>query len=307
MKSRSLILILLLQAAQVLACSSEGPIQMGKSKKVAQKPEAPKGETVKEIKLLSEGQLSPVADPFIAVARDVDTYSELRSSLKNLPDLDSDFFKSSAVIAIFLGTRNTAGFDVEISSSSANFVIKEVPPPSDAMVAQMISRPFKVVSVPHKPGAPILLDFGKPWQDFSRPYKVSTGEFNMSGGIAGKQESYKLEGDITIIRFGSLGTVALSLRSAGSKKMRNLRDISTGVFQTDSAITIKRLSPGTLLDQPYSPFQARLNFLEPQKKVQLDLMSTPPAVNDGYSGLGRLEGTTDKPAPQRRKPVLDEE
>src|SRR5439155_21782063 len=67
------------------------------------------------IKVLAEGFHSSITNPFIAVVRDAGTYAELMKLDNTLPKLDAEFFNSNAVIAAYLGTRNTGGYSVEIS------------------------------------------------------------------------------------------------------------------------------------------------------------------------------------------------
>src|SRR2546430_13516357 len=71
--------------------------------------------TTKTLKVLAEGFHSSVTHPFIAVIRDALTYAELMKLDNTLPKLDAEFFKSNAVIAAYLGTRNTGGYSVDIS------------------------------------------------------------------------------------------------------------------------------------------------------------------------------------------------
>src|SRR6266478_5354199 len=79
-------------------------------------PQTPNSETTtKGLKVLAEGFHSSVTNPFIAVVRDAETYSELTRLDNNLPKLDEEFFKSNIVVAAFLGERNTGGYSVEIT------------------------------------------------------------------------------------------------------------------------------------------------------------------------------------------------
>jgi hypothetical protein len=57
-----------------------------------------------EIRELAAGGYGPVREPFIFVARDVETYARLRELNDKLPELGADFFKSNAVVAAFLGS-----------------------------------------------------------------------------------------------------------------------------------------------------------------------------------------------------------
>ncbi|MBI3047208.1 MAG: protease complex subunit PrcB family protein [Acidobacteria bacterium] len=66
-------------------------------------------------------------------------------------------------MAVFLGLRQTAGFEVEITavrSQDGKAVVEYVErrPPSDALVAQVLTAPFHIVSVSRDVGA---LEFRK--------------------------------------------------------------------------------------------------------------------------------------------------
>jgi hypothetical protein len=64
---------------------------------------------------LSAGIHSTIAESFVLVARDLETYNSLRGTVKSLPDQSAEFFDSHAVVAIFLCTRPTAGYDIDVS------------------------------------------------------------------------------------------------------------------------------------------------------------------------------------------------
>src|SRR2546423_5065910 len=73
--------------------------------------QTPNTETsTKAPKILAEGFHSSITNPFIAVIRDAVTYAELMKLDNTLPKLDAEFFNSHAVVAAYLGTRNTGGF-----------------------------------------------------------------------------------------------------------------------------------------------------------------------------------------------------
>ena len=99
------------------------------------------------LKVLAEGQISSITDPFVAVIPDDETYSKLRKMEARLPKLEPDFFSLNVVVAAFLGTRNTGGYSVEITRGrNDQFHIAEKAPPKDAMTVQMLTSPFKLVS-----------------------------------------------------------------------------------------------------------------------------------------------------------------
>jgi hypothetical protein len=73
---------------------------------------------------------------------------------RKMPDVD---FNSNMVVGIFLGSRPTAGFGVEIVSAQPEdgaLVVryKETRPSRDAISAQVITTPFHLVAVPKVEG-----------------------------------------------------------------------------------------------------------------------------------------------------------
>src|SRR5215210_7748884 len=83
-----------------------------------------------ELKVLGQGAHNRVRESFVAVARDAETYQELRRLDDNLPILDADAFNHMAVVAAFLGQRRTGGYSVQITRAADGTVrIIESSPP----------------------------------------------------------------------------------------------------------------------------------------------------------------------------------
>jgi hypothetical protein len=101
-----------------------------------------------QIKVLAEDQRAGVAELFVAVAYNADTYRAIRGLSSVLPEVNADVFKSRAVVAVFLGQRPTAGYGVRIDEVTDGLRISETRPAPGKMVAQVLSSPFKVVSIP---------------------------------------------------------------------------------------------------------------------------------------------------------------
>src|SRR5258705_6016392 len=100
-----------------------------------------------ELKTLVEGFQSSITDPFVAVIRDDATYEKLRKMEPNLPKLEADFFRLNVVVVAYMGSRNTGGYSVEISRvENGKISVAEKAPAKDAMTAQVITSPFKLVS-----------------------------------------------------------------------------------------------------------------------------------------------------------------
>ena len=265
------------------------------------------GDVSGNIKVLAEGGYSSVADPFLAVARDGVTYAALREMARGLPEMNDDSFKTAAVVAAFLGQRRTGGYSVAITEGADGVVhVTQNSPPRGALTAQVLTAPFKIVSVPAGTDAPLTIDLDGPWRSSTRPYRVTTGEFTMSGGIAGGAEKFQLRGDILIMRQGKLATLIFDLKSEGGARSRALKGLATGVVQTDGHITIANLDAGTLVDHPHSALRASGTFTAGEDKVSLAFEPLPSHVSDGYEGRGHLDAAATAPPPPKHKPLEDE-
>jgi len=266
--------------------------------------------STKALKVLGEGFHSAITHPFIAVIRDALTYAELMKLDNALPKLDAEFFKSNAVIAAYLGTRNTGGYSVEISFGASGrwatgqgdgslnrpqtkgfVLIQSKAPGKGVMVPQMITSPFKVVSLEVNPTDNIMVASDYIWQQTMRRYRIASGTFKMSGGFAGTTEQFRLTGDLRILmREGNLATFFIFLLNADpAKKQRSLNDFTTGVVGADGRLTINKLTAGSLVDAPNSGLRVSGAFGSGGSKISLVFNSLPTTVADGYQGEGTLE------------------
>jgi hypothetical protein len=254
-----------------------------------------------DFKVLAEGGHISVFDSFVVVARDAQTYAALRELNNSLPQMDAEFFKSSAVVAAFLGQRRTGGFSVDITSAGDGSVhVSEKAPPAGGMVMMVLTTPYKIVSVPLKEEAPLSLTLDKTWQEMMRPYRVGASEFNSGGGFAGRYEKLTLAGDVRVMRSGGLATFFFDLNATGAKKERRLKDVSSGVVGKDGSVVIGALDPDTLVDHPRPPLRATGEFTENEGRLSLSFTSLPTIVADGFGGTGRLEATATAPAPKSK-------
>lgn len=102
---------------------------------------------------IDKGDQSNVDDRKQVIARTDAEWTRLwqqHSPDRKRPAVD---FSRDMVVAVFMGSRNTAGFGVEITGTSeANGALvvryRETVPPSGAMTAQVITAPYHLVSVP---------------------------------------------------------------------------------------------------------------------------------------------------------------
>jgi hypothetical protein len=253
-----------------------------------------------DIKILTQGAHISVSEPFIAVARDAETYAELRGLDDKLPALSADAFDRSAVVAAFLGQRRTGGYGVEITRAADGTVrVAEKRPPEGAMTTQALTTPYKIVSIPVENETPLKLDVDKAWREGARPYKVTSGEFTMSGGFAGRSENFRLEGNLMIMRHAGLATLVFDLKSAGGAKARELREAATGVVRGGEEVRLARFNAGSLVEPPANLLGAKGQFSNNESELTLAFESLPSNINDGYQGAGRLSAAATGPPPPK--------
>jgi hypothetical protein len=241
-----------------------------------------------ELKVLGEGFHSSISNSFIAVIREAETYAALMKLEGNLPQVDPDLFKSHAVIAAFLGQRNTGGYSVAITrDANGRIGVAEKAPGKGVMVPQMITSPFKLVSIPVGDAAPVALSVEPTFEQRAQTYKVTSGSFKIMGGVGGRGAEFRLAGEMQTMREADLITVSLELKSVGTPKERTLNDYATGLIKNDRLI-INKLSDGGLVDSPSGGLRAEGDFL-PNNKLSLKLIGFPIMVPDGYTGSGSIE------------------
>ena len=259
-----------------------------------------------EIKILAGGAYGKVNDAFVVVARDAETYAALRELIDSLPQVEADFFRKNIVVAAFLGQRRTGGYSVEITLAENNRLrVSSTSPAAGSMTTQALTAPFKIVSVPDLEHRSLAVEIGPAWNNETRPYRVSSGEFMTGGGFAGRIERLQLAGDIRVSRLGKLVTFVFDLKSTGGTKPRSLQNVATGIVEANG-ISGAVVDPGTFVDFPRSALGIKGNFAENEDKLSLSFESLPSNVNDGYSGQGKLEAAATAPPPPK-KPKSDDE
>jgi hypothetical protein len=165
------------------------------------------------------------------------------------------------------------------------------------MVAQMITAPFKVVSVPTSPSLTLEADAG--WQKAMSVYGITYGEFTMTGGIAGRSEKFALAGDVRTMREGKLVTFLFDIRSSGTEKPHSLKEAATGVVENGN-VDVWRIGAGSLIEMPHSDLSAKGKFDRHESQLTLNLTSLPTMIADGYSGGGSIQAET-KSSPAAEK------
>lgn len=260
-----------------------------------------------DIKVLAEGGHGRIGEAFIAIARDAETYAQLRAAVNQLPELEASFFKERVVIAAFLGTRRTGGYTVSITGDAKRVRVSESSPSADMMVTQVITSPFKVVSVPISDEQPFAVDLDRTWHAGMRPYRIATGAWTMSGGIAGRIEKLQFDGELSVMRTGKLATFVFALKSREGGKARRLNQLATGSIEPDGSIAITHLDTESFVDMPRAGVQATGRFTNNESNLSLQFTSLPPMVADGFSGEGKLEAVATAPPPKKKPSLLDEQ
>lgn len=264
-------------------------------------PSREKGNVDNDIKILRQGSYTLVSEAFVAVARDAETYQELRRLDDNLPILDAGDFNGTAVVAAFLGQRRTGGYGVQITRGANGAVrISEKRPPQGAMTTQALTAPYKIVSVPIENERSLQLDLDPAWRASQRPYKITSGDFTMSGGFAGQSENMRLEGGFSTMRHAALATFIFDVKGAGGTKPRELKEVSTGIVRDGGALGLARFNAGSLVEPPANLLKAKGEFTAGENELTLELESLPSTVADGYRGTGRLAAKASGPAPPKK-------
>lgn len=86
-----------------------------------------------------------------------DVYKNL-DQMPRIPDVD---FKKHNLIAVFIGTRNTGGFLVNIDSitetaKGLNVEVNETKPGKNCMTIDMLTAPFTIVKIPKSEKKPVF-------------------------------------------------------------------------------------------------------------------------------------------------------
>ena len=118
--------------------------------------------TTASITTLAWGSSSQIQESREVVVRSEPEWETLWSLHSSEPRPEVDF-SQLLVVAVFLGTRRTAGYEVEITAARSEgdrVVVEYVEqrPPGDSLVAQVLTAPFHLVSLPREVGE---IDFRK--------------------------------------------------------------------------------------------------------------------------------------------------
>jgi hypothetical protein len=244
-----------------------------------------------ETKSLAEGAYSKVEEPFVFVAREQETYAQLQSIVENLPSASEIDFSKSAVVAAFAGTKNSGGYSVSIKNSAGKVLIEMINPPKDAMVTQVITTPFNVALIPLEENNSVNLELSANWKNAMQTYKIASGTFEYSGGIAGMRKEFGAEGAISILSFGNYATLVFNLAGKGANKNMKLADTASGSVK-GGKIELARLGAGNFSENPKPPL--KVSGTMTNGKLSLAFEPFPSRVADGFQARGKIEAVKTK-------------
>lgn len=238
-----------------------------------------------EIKIIAQGANSQVEDPFIFTIRSAETYAQLSNLIENLPPASAVDFGNTAIVAAFAGTKNTGGYSVNIVNSAGKIAIASAAPPPDAMVTQALTTPYAVAVVPVDKDEALPLELSGEWSKAAENYKITSGEFESSGGITGRAQKFTAEGTIKILRFGDYATLVFDL--SGAEKARALNSVASGTIK-EGKIELARVDAGTFAQTPRPPLKVSGTIAA--DKLTLNFDPRPAVgVSDSFQVHGKIE------------------
>jgi hypothetical protein len=257
-----------------------------------QLPPRPIGDTESnmpnEIKTLAEAQRGGLENLFIAVAYDAERYQAIRGLSAKLPDVDAEVFKTSAVVAVFLGQRSTGGYAIKIEpTADGGISIFEIRPEPGTMVQQVLSSPYKVVAVPVTEGHALNITL-EPGMNFNaQRYRVDSGQFTVAGGIAGRKTKFGLSGHLTTFHHEQFVSVWFDLKTTGGDKPRVLRTLATGTVDAESKMVFPLVDVTSLAESASTPTKA----VGTRKGLGLSISFSPafPVPADGIYADGEIQ------------------
>lgn len=238
-----------------------------------------------DFKVLGQGSQSNVEKPFIFVARDAQTYAQLQKIVEGLPSANTINFEANAVVAAFAGTKSTGGYAVQITKTSQTNMIDLLSPPKGSMNIQIITQPYKIVLIPISKDAALSLDSGANWANAMENFRVTSGNFESVGGIAGKRNSFAANGGVSMWTYGEYVTIFLNLRGMGNQKDRRLMEHASGAVK-NGKLEFSRLDAGNFIANPRPPFGVSGTISG--KNLFLNFSSQKAGVADGFTGSGKI-------------------
>jgi hypothetical protein len=250
--------------------------------------ETPLDQPNSEIKKLAEGINAKIDTPFVFIVRTKETYAQMQSMVENLPAVAEIDFSRSAVVAAFAGEKNTGGYSVAIDGTRGNVSVKVKSPPPDAMVTQALTKPYFVALVPVGEEESLKIDLSENWMNAAESYKVTSGEFEYSGGFRGMQKKFEPKGTIKVLHSGENVTMLFDLEGKENVGQFKTTDLASGKLN-DGKVVLPRLEAATLIAQPHPPFIVSGNISNEKMSLSFEKGKRSFVVNDGYEGTGKLE------------------
>jgi len=249
--------------------------------------------TNKDIRQIVESPRSTIAESFIIVARDVETYALLQQQVGNLPEQSAEFFGSQAVVAVFLGQRPTSGFAIDITvAPDGSIRVMERRPPPNAMVKMVLTAPLRVVAIPVSSNEGLSFSLDETWKDKLRVYRLTTGEVTVTGGFAGTRKQLTLQGTIKVMRAGSWATFIFDIDSSSDKTRRTLIDMASGKVDSSGNVVFKRVDAFALTGAMRSPFRLAGEFTNHDQDLNLHLETIGASqISDNFTAQGSLTAT----------------
>ncbi len=239
----------------------------------------------KDFKVVGQGTQSNVEKPFIFVARDAQIYGQLQNIVEGLPAASTIDFDANAVVAGFAGMKPTGGYTVQITKTSQTNMIDLRSPPKGAMTTQMITQPYKVVLIPVDKDKALPLDSGAAWANAMENYRVTSGNFEYAGGIAGRRTNFTANGGVSIWTYGDYVTIFLNLRGMRTQKNRRLMEYASGMLK-NGKLEFARLDAGNFIANPRPPFSVSGTISG--KNLFLNFKSQKTRFADGFTGSGKI-------------------
>jgi hypothetical protein len=238
-----------------------------------------------EIKIIAEGYNSEIEQPFLFVVRSAETYRQLQMLIRELPAAGFNF-ENQAVIAAFAGTRNTGGYSVEIKNSGEKVMVAVNNPPADVMLTQALTSPYKIAVVPIEAENALNFNVSDNWKKSAQTYKLTSGDFESSGGIAGRMKKFSAEGTIELWQFGDLATLKFNLTGTNADKNMRLTETASGTIK-NGAVDLARLGAGSFSEGPKPPL--KVSGTISGGRLSLNFEPLPTNIRDGFSIRGKLE------------------
>jgi hypothetical protein len=261
----------------------------GKPKNAKPMNEKPKAEpTGENVKIIAEGFYESLDAPFIFVARSLETYAQLQKIFaQKLPPASEIDFAKSAVVAAFAGTKNTGGYSVSVVKTGDKITVGLNEPPKDAMTTDALTTPFAIALVSIEGEKTLPIEVSENWKKTMQTYRVVSGKFETSGGIAGRLQKFDAAGTISILSFGDYATLFFNLsgKGADASGMR-LTETASGAMK-NGKIELARLDAGSFSVGPKPPL--KVSGMLSNDKISLTFEPLPAIAADGFQTGGKLE------------------